>query len=816
MIQLEEIAIAEFRGIRSLTLKPRCKNFVIYGPNGSGKSGVVDAIQFGLTGKVSRLIGRGTGSLSFQKYGPHVDSRENLADVEVSLTLYLPTLNKTVTLKRNGKSPGIFALDPDDSDARVIIEQMARHPELTLSRREIIKYILVEAGRRAEQVQALLNLEAITNLRQVILKAKNQADRKYNTKQSNKENALRSLLRHFDLREMLTEEMLEAINEQRKVLSLSPIAGLDDGTTITVGIDQGEHRATFNKETALRDIDALSKQQTRYKESEGEVVTSILDDITTLENDPSLLVMLQRRSLIESGLSLVEGPLCPLCDKEWEDEEHLREHLQNKIIRSKEAERIQKGILDKARLLGNQARNLVGLIAPVKELALSDSPERLSKKLVDWEDDLKEFTNNLSSVEGILRQQSRIQQDWMAVPDSLVRDSNALRKTISEKPDQSNSNHAHSFLVVAKERFAHYHSATLAEVLAERAANLGRIVYKSYLKVSENRLKRLYETVENDFSDYYRALNGADESGFTASLEPDKGKLNLNVAFYNRGQFPPSAYHSEGHQDGMGVCLFLALMKQLLGDHFNIAVLDDVVMSIDRQHRKQLCRLLEEHFPDTQFVITTHDRVWAKQMEKEGVVESRENICTFHGWSVEDGPVHGTMLDVWDQLSADLTQNNVGVAAGRLRRHLEYTFGELAGLLVAQVPYKADCSYSLGNLRDAVIGRHYKLLALATKSAKSWGNIAEMERVRNMKEKYKEAVKICSKEDWLVNKSVHYNEFADFSVSEFRDTVEAYKNLLQQFQCPTNQCKSLLYVSFQGMKPDTLRCRCAALCLNLM
>ena len=54
----------------------------------------------------------------------------------------------------------------------------------------------------------------------------------------------------------------------------------------------------------------------------------------------------------------------------------------------------------------------------------------------------------------------------------------------------------------------------------------------------------------------------------------------------------------------MGVCLYLALMKRLLGSRFGFAVFDDVVMSVDHGHRKQFCRLLRMCFPDTQFIIT--------------------------------------------------------------------------------------------------------------------------------------------------------------------------------------------------------------------
>jgi hypothetical protein len=48
----------------------------------------------------------------------------------------------------------------------------------------------------------------------------------------------------------------------------------------------------------------------------------------------------------------------------------------------------------------------------------------------------------------------------------------------------------------------------------------------------------------------------------------------------------------------MGVCLYLALMKRVLGDRFRFAVLDDVVMSVDQGHRKQFCRLLKTRFAD--------------------------------------------------------------------------------------------------------------------------------------------------------------------------------------------------------------------------
>ena len=73
MIKLEAAHIEEMRGIRKLDIDFHKSTFVISGPNGSGKSGVIDAIEFGLTGEIGRLTGRGTKGLALSEHGPHVD-----------------------------------------------------------------------------------------------------------------------------------------------------------------------------------------------------------------------------------------------------------------------------------------------------------------------------------------------------------------------------------------------------------------------------------------------------------------------------------------------------------------------------------------------------------------------------------------------------------------------------------------------------------------------------------------------------------------------------------------------------------------------
>ena len=814
MIQVEAVKIVELRGIRELVLTPERRNFVISGPNGSGKSGVVDAIQFGLTGEISRLAGKGTGGLTVQKHGPHVDRRDDPAAAAVSLTLYFPGLDKRALLTRNVKTAKTFTLIPDDGAARSVLEEVAQHPELTLSRREIIKYILVEAGERSKEIQALLKLEEIGNLRGVLKTARNKITHEYGAAQKDAENAADALRRHLDIKGLAAGDILAAVNTHRQVIGLPPVDVLTADTALNAGAADGAPQRAFNKATAIRDLGALREVQEGLAELGASEVAAILDDIATLEVDGALLEMLRQRSFVERGLALVGGARCPLCDMEWEGEEHLRAHLQAKLARSEEAEGLQKRLLSNAAVIAGHARRIATLLAPVRDLAASDGPAGFADDLATWADNLTAFARCLATAEDVLGQKIRLAQGWPAAPATLAVGSAALTAGVQGRPDQSASAAAHGFLTLAQDRLHTYRQARRAEKRAKDAADIGKLAYATYCDVAEDHLTGLYAAVENDFSSFYRELNSDDESGFKAKFEPAEGKLDLAVAFYDRGMFPPGAYHSEGHQDGMGVCLYLALMKRLLGDRFRFAVLDDVVMSVDQAHRKKFCRLLGACFPDTQFIITTHDKVWAKQMQTEGLVAPKSGIA-FHSWSVQTGPVFEQIAEVWEQIDDDLARNDIETAASRLRRHLEYISGEVADLLGATPPYRGDFSYDLGDLLPAVVGRQGELLKLGAKSANSWNDAGAKAEVEAMKEARGAVLTQCGGEQWVINRAIHYNEWATFTRAELRAVVEAFKALLLQFRCPREECQSWLYVMPRKGSPEALRCRCMTVNLNL-
>lgn len=177
MIQIEQIEISEFRGIRHLILELGRKSFGISGPNGTGKSGIVDAAEFGLTGNITRLEGEGTADLSVKAHAPHVNSNKKPEKAVVKITGYAPSLGKTITIERSVKAASTPSVTPDDAKTREFVSKLEMHPEFALSRRQIIKYILTPPGKRSTDVQTLLRLEQVEKVRTSLQRIMNDAKR---------------------------------------------------------------------------------------------------------------------------------------------------------------------------------------------------------------------------------------------------------------------------------------------------------------------------------------------------------------------------------------------------------------------------------------------------------------------------------------------------------------------------------------------------------------------------------------------------------------------------------------------------------------
>lgn len=812
MIKLESAHIEEVRGIRKLDVDFQKGTFAISGPNGSGKSGVIDAIEFGLTGQIGRLSGRGTQGLSVSEHGPHVDKTKFPDAAFVELRVFLPEIGKSATITRLVSAPRKPKIVPADDDVKAALAEIADHPEITLSRREILRFILVEPTKRSEEIQTILKLDDIGQTRASLYTAHNRLQTAQRTSAAQAKSGQDALQLHLQIPTLRAADLLEAVNKRRTVLGLQEIAELTPDTKLDVGLSAAAKLPDFNKQSALRDLKALSDAAKGFPYLGKKETAVILAGLAKLEADPALLAALQRRAFIEKGLDLVDGPQCPLCDKPWDDEQHLRDHLKAKLAKSEEARKLQQALLDNGTLIAQEAIRMAGLLGSAHKVADGQGDAGFAQVLSAWKTDLETLKATLTTVDGLTGLKARMTAGWLLIPKAFSASLTAFTAKVEAKPDQTATLDAQTFITTAQIRLGDYREAMRGNKAAEIALASGKAAYDIYCGVMEEELNKLYDEVQDDFSAFYRAINEDDESKFTAKLTPSEGKLDLAVNFYERGLFPPGAYHSEGHQDGMGVCLYLALMKRLFGKRFTFALLDDVVMSVDAGHRYQFCKLLKANFPDTQFIITTHDRLWAEQMRSAGLVTAKTSLA-FHSWTIDTGPLVESNEEIWKEIDAALARGKVEVAAAGLRHHLEYVSRHLADELGATPQFHADGNYELGELLPSVLTRMGSLYGKAADAAQSWGNKADKDAAVKRRGELSAASAASNVEQWAVNKAVHYNAWANFGKMDFQPVVAAFKALLACFRC--EGCDSWLYVSPRGSSPEALRCLCSGITLNL-
>jgi len=345
VIKLESVHIEWARGIaQKLDLDFQKKPFVISGPNGSGKSAVVDSVEFALTGQIGRLEGTGTKGLSVMEHGPHVDKIKFPDAAFVKLRVHIPVLNKSATITRMFRSPNKPTIEPEDDDVKAALAEVAEHPEITLSRRDLIRFILVEPSKRSAEIQTLLKLDEIGDTRSTLNTAHNRLQTSLRSRAGQAKASSDALRLHLQIETLAVDQLLATANSRRRSLNLSEISELTAETALDEGLSETAKASGFNKASALRTLKALNEAAQAFAGLCATEAAQITTDLAKLEADSALLAALQRRSFVEKGLELVDGPDCPLCDTAWNGEEALRAHLQAKLAKSEEARQLQKSL----------------------------------------------------------------------------------------------------------------------------------------------------------------------------------------------------------------------------------------------------------------------------------------------------------------------------------------------------------------------------------------------------------------------------------------------------------------------------------------
>jgi hypothetical protein len=100
-------------------------------------------------------------------------------------------------------------------------------------------------------------------------------------------------------------------------------------------------------------------------------------------------------------------------------------------------------------------------------------------------------------------------------------------------------------------------------------------------------------------------------------------------------------------------------------------------------------------------------------------------MVEFKGWSVDTGPKYEQNGEVWEEIQKKLEENQVASAAHLLREHAEFFYESVCSSLLAEVCYKGDGRWELGDFLRGAKKAYKEILKLAKRAASSWGKKEE-------------------------------------------------------------------------------------------
>ena len=321
----------------------------------------------------------------------------------------------------------------------------------------------------------------------------------------------------------------------------------------------------------------------------------------------------------------------------------------------------------------------------------------------------------------------------------------------------------------------------------EKILQFANELESEFLKAKKAVLDDLYKEINARFKELYKLLHKHEEN-FNSAISDTRAGVDLSVFFSGiDGLHPPHALHSEGHQDSMGICMFFALAERLNKNVTSLLILDDVMSSIDRGHRKAITTLIGEEFDDFQFIITTHDLTWAEIL-KNSITDVK--YFKFFNWSLESGPIVNQEISGLEEFDKFLGEGNLKSAIHYLRWKLEAFFYQAGSKLKIKVQIRDSHNYSLFELLQPT----YNKLEKSLKKQKSKNLTKDVaQKHDSLKKLFRE---IETTGILVLNRKTHYTFDEDFTLGEVKSLKPLFESFMEYFICP--KCTKLLGIDSES------------------
>lgn len=739
MIRLEKLKASSVRGLPRNwpELEIHEGGIIIYGPNGVGKSSVVDALEYALTGDTT-LFAESRAGLRWDTAAPHVR---------------FGTPEITFTLKHRGASSVVNPADPQTSASLTeeVLDWLehAKGTSFILRRHMLLHFIYCQPRDRYDQLEPFLELDVYRDI-EMQLKAWTEA---LKTQISQKQTEQRSI-----------------IEQLRTVFALATDIDVNDEVLYQ----------TLNTKLTSIGLPTCSQSEvdSRFKQIEQEMgddkVTERLRQIAVLQDKvknlctPSVLEPLcapvnQALEVYEEEKAKVAGPLiaawleqgkeivdahqmdhCPLCETNINRTEILK-RLEERVLADKKVVEAGRSAAQKIAAL----KNTLSTYSQSYESALHQwqdvFQETMPAPYPDFAASIKEFVALLETPEIALEQ--FVQQSERLALSIDAHD--ALLSTLDEQYKNAGGGERRlalsscsAMLKALLEKMPVFVNAHTEIDNTNNELTVVETIYNHAVEARKEAVQEIITTVSSIANVMYSQVH-PEESLDTSELQVRQAvsqSIDLSMKFDGKPE-SPMLHLSESHLDTLGLCYFLAIRKleALKKPSFKFLVLDDVLHSVDAEHRSRIVALLKDEFADHQLFITTHDSVFYSLLNPV-FRDHSVKFERFNRWDIETGPLRGDPRTDLDKILPPerdtLAPEDLAGAAGRFFESL----------------LRIACE----NLNVKVPARFTQPLTIND----LWPNLAKkLKEHRGFKAQHEQMLADLEANLWIRNKcGAHYNE----------------------------------------------------------
>ncbi len=771
MVNIDEVDIEYLRGITSCNLSLQGKWLYLLGENGTGKSSFVDALEYFFTGGVQHL--QGAQGLSIRDHLHHVDELAESVSVAVR---FGGDASYDVVRKGSQNLSAVPANLKGYFDG-------AASGTFMLRRETLLRFICAVPSGRFEALDALIGIENLEDVELSMKHAQNELQARVV--------ALRK--EHDRLLDQMSKELTVAVEDEQGALvqlntilekvGISELQSFSDQDSAVSAVMLRAKNATLKDESSRLDLHIQAVASALLNNVGPDLVSRIgniesfrmrLSVARRQESSRYSRLYVEARSLL--GEQVSDQIPCPLCGQDTNGPALLHridDYLGRNANWSKDVETLRlesEGVSETLRAQAAHVEELLALLQRFPQCAqiISDG-QRLLHEIPGL---------RLILADAEHREQPINPQEFVEVETEL--------QGIGRRALDAVTEHLSGLKLSKEDQLAVDLSTTIRTVgvcvtqlretdrrlmSADARLHVANAVYESFKSAKQSTVQGVFDRLHDVLSAWYVRLHPDDEHG-NVSIQVDatqRASAKLFIDSFGKSNQDPRAYASEGHLDSLGLIIFLAFAKEFQDD-CNLLILDDVVSSVDAQHRQRICSLLADEFADWQLVITTHDPIWYEELWYQTIAcrmadrVVRERITR---WSRSGGPVLVPSLSRRERIDKYLVDGDWDAAGSQARSYLEGVLKEICEGTAARLRYKSRADYMVGELLEALQSRLGEMKDCSFKATLT-KRLAELRSF-----------------SFMANILSHDNRaLGAFSLSEVADFWMATKALCDAYVCP--------------------------------